>query len=351
MPRKITSAIRQAFLENHNHTCQSCGATNLPLQLAHVTPLSRGDADETNNLILLCPNCHSLLDTFRPREIEFSFFLQNVLAASPSYSNVVVDQTLGKRYRADLTATRKSHDRRESLLIELKRWSFFPEGQIEKAIEQIGRYRTAAPFFDTVAIAFPGRISKEDRDALEAANIEAWDLDYVARTFATEIAGLPFSGFKQLYTLIPESDSDKVRNILLNRLQRCNPGQDHWVEFQRIIKDTFENLFSPPLGLSLWESSDLGNINRRDLIFPNYAYEGFWKFLRDSYNADYIVVDPKNFKGMIKKPQVLQMANYLKPHGVGMFGIIVSRQGGNAGCLADDQGTVVGIQKIDSLAY
>lgn len=333
MPRKNTSAKRQVFLEKHNHTCQSCGVTNVPLKLAHVIPRTVGGAEDTNNLIVLCPNCHSLLDTFRPREVEFSFFLQNVLRASPNFSNVVVDLRLGERYRADLSATRISHDKRESLLIELKRWSFFPERQIDRAIEQIGRYRIAAPYFDAVAIAFPGRISKDAQDALEAANVEAWDLDYVAKTFATEIAGLPFSGFKQLYTFVPGSESEKVRNHLSYRLENCNPGKGNWLEFQKVIKEIFEHLFTPPLGPPLWESSDFGNINRRDIIFPNHAYEGFWKFLRDSYGADYIVVDPKNFTGKIAKPQVLQMANYLKPHGAGMFGIIVSRQGGNPACV------------------
>ena len=333
MPRQNASALRQALLEKHNHTCQSCGVTEEPLQLAHITPLSRGGTEEINNLAILCPSCHSLLDTFRPREAEFSFFLKRVLDASPNYSNVVAEQRLGKRYRADLTATRKSHDRSESLLIELKGWSFFREKQVDSAIIQIDQYRTVAPF-DTAAIVFPGRISKDDQDTLEAANIEVWDLDYVASTFATEIAELPFSGFKQLYTMIPESDSDKVWEILLNRVHDCTPGKDDWVEFQRVIKDIFEYLFTPPLGPPLWEHSDLLKINRRDIIFPNYAYEGFWKFLRESYYADYIVVDAKNFKRKIKKTHVLQMGNYLKPYGAGMFGIIVCRQGGDAGCLA-----------------
>lgn len=46
--------------------------------------------------------------------------------------------------------------------------------------------------------------------------------------------------------------------------------------------------------------------------------------------ADYIVVDAKNYSGKIKKRDVLQISNYLKPYGAGLFGIIFSRNGGDA---------------------
>jgi len=86
-------------------------------------------------------------------------------------------------------------------------------------------------------------------------------------------------------------------------------------------------MFCPPLGHPLWESSDASGINRRDIILPNEAQTGFWAFLRQRYGADYIVVDPKNYKGRVSKAQVLQIANYLKPHGTGTFAMIFSRNG------------------------
>ena len=84
-------------------------------------------------------------------------------------------------------------------------------------------------------------------------------------------------------------------------------------------------LFSPPLLLPLHEKSDASRANRRDFIFPNYCDAGFWSFIRSRYNADYIVVDAKNHTKKIDKKDILQIANYLKPHGTGLFGIIVSR--------------------------
>jgi hypothetical protein len=55
--------------------------------------------------------------------------------------------------------------------------------------------------------------------------------------------------------------------------------------------------------------------------------------LRNQYKADYLVVDAKNYKNQIKKASILQISNYLKPHGSGLFGVIFTRKGGDLrGC-------------------
>ncbi|MGI6269323.1 MAG: hypothetical protein ACOYKJ_02110 [Candidatus Howiella sp.] len=46
--------------------------------------------------------------------------------------------------------------------------------------------------------------------------------------------------------------------------------------------------------------------------------------------ADFIVIDAKNSAKAISKTDVLQIANYLKKHGTGLFGIIIARKGTNA---------------------
>ena len=56
-------------------------------------------------------------------------------------------------------------------------------------------------------------------------------------------------------------------------------------------------------------------------------------FRRPMYKADYVVIDAKNSAKMLKKADVLQMANYLKPHGAGLFGMVICRRGANeVGC-------------------
>lgn len=325
--------MRQALLKKYDNTCQSCGITGVPLDLIHIIPVSEGGSHEIDNLTILCRKCSWLFTSFQPREVEFNIFLRDILTASPDFSNVVVERALGEQshVRADLTTTRRLNGRNQSLLIESKSRPSFRQWQIERVIAQINLYRSIESF-DAVAFAFPGRISEDDKVVLEAANIEVWDLDYVVTTFLQEIKSLPLSGFKQLYSLVAHS-LIRLSDTLLKRLHDCTPGRENWFEYQRIIKDVFQFLFTPPLEDPIWESSDSLRINRRDIIFPNNTPEGFWKFLRESYSAYFIIIDTKNYKNQITKSQVLQIANYLKPHGAGMFAIIACRKGGNTACM------------------
>lgn len=68
----ILNFIRRYLFEKHNSSCQKCGwsvkniyTNKIPLEIHHI------DGDYTNNkennLLLLCPNCHSLTDNFRSR--------------------------------------------------------------------------------------------------------------------------------------------------------------------------------------------------------------------------------------------------------------------------------------------
>jgi hypothetical protein len=68
--------------------------------------------------------------------------------------------------------------------------------------------------------------------------------------------------------------------------------------------------------------------NRRDYILPNYALDGgFWQFMRNHYSAHYVVAEVKNVRGRGPgKRRILQVANYLNPHGTGLFALVVARR-------------------------
>jgi hypothetical protein len=104
-------------------------------------------------------------------------------------------------------------------------------------------------------------------------------------------------------------------------------GKEHWPIFQKLVGRLLSKLFSPPLQAPISESSDWSGVNRRDFVLANFAESGFWYHMRQRYNADYIVVDAKNYKGFVKKRDILQVSHYLKPHGAGLFGLIFSRNG------------------------
>src|SRR6476659_2979143 len=70
------------------------------------------------------------------------------------------------------------------------------------------------------------------------------------------------------------------------RLEGMPAGKAHWSAYQRLYKDILDYLLCPPLSASSWESSNAAEVSRRDLVYPNYADMGFWRFLRHEYRAD-----------------------------------------------------------------
>lgn len=68
--KEMSKHIRRYIFEKYENKCARCGWSELnqytgtlPLEIEHID----GDAtnNKENNLILLCPNCHSLTATYR----------------------------------------------------------------------------------------------------------------------------------------------------------------------------------------------------------------------------------------------------------------------------------------------
>ena len=129
-----------------------------------------------------------------------------------------------------------------------------------------------------------------------------------------------------------ESGESHPEDGLLAEICNCDPGRTSCYVYQQLVGRSISILFCPPLAHPVFESPDLEGVNRRDFVIPNRAESGFWRYLSERYNAEYIVVDSKNYNDNIGKKEVLQIANYLKPHGSGNFAMIFTRHGvDNAG--------------------
>jgi hypothetical protein len=185
-----------------------------------------------------------------------------------------------------------------------------------------------------LALSLAATIAEQDINLLKEANIEVWDLEYIANTFANQIESANPSYYRALFiSRLHRSAKPSQEQALLATLRSTRPGKKDCAVYQSVVGDILEVLFCPPLTKPLPEHSDRTRANRRDFILPNYADSGFWRSIREKYSADYIVVDAKNYTNKIKKNEVLQIANYLKPHGAGLFGLIVCRNGGDSrGC-------------------
>lgn len=178
-------------------------------------------------------------------------------------------------------------------------------------------------------LAVPGVLSDENRQLVEGAGVELWDGPQLAAMM--DQAGLPAPvGVPLARHLV----TTKPRGMQLrHRLRTIAPGKRGWSAYQQFCEEALDFLFRPPLEAPLSETSDAVRVNRRDFILPNYAGDGFWSFMRTHYSADHVVVDAKNFTGLVTKTAVLQVTNYLSARGAGLFGLIITRRGAERGAL------------------
>ena len=50
--------VREYLMEKFNHTCAYCGATDIPLEIEHIIPKSRGGSNRVSNLTIACADCN-----------------------------------------------------------------------------------------------------------------------------------------------------------------------------------------------------------------------------------------------------------------------------------------------------
>ena len=67
---QISMYIKRYLFEKYNNKCSKCGwgevnkyTGNIPLEIEHIDGNYKNNKEE--NLILLCPNCHSLTSTYK----------------------------------------------------------------------------------------------------------------------------------------------------------------------------------------------------------------------------------------------------------------------------------------------
>lgn len=273
-------------------------------------------------------------------ESELINFLAEVFTASGM--GVVPEFPTSARRRVDLLV--RADGRRESTdhLIEVKNNPPQTHTRLEGAVEQLHQYADdyakLSGLRPRLALATPGVLSSSSLEYLRGQGVMGYDRNWIAQS--AERVGLAARS-KEILGPVEPARSDGGRPYVVQsaeqemaeRLRQIPAGRSQWSPYQRVCLDILDHLFSPPLNRGRWEDANAAKINRRDIIMPNYSTEGFWYHLRQVYRADHIVVDAKNFAGNVSKNQVLQMANYLSRHGTGLFGIIITRTGGDKSAL------------------
>lgn len=259
------------------------------------------------------------------RESEFTVYLSKLIQANDQFSKVSLEPSFKDEQDSTLRPDIVCEYQNKTLIIQTKKVAPLIDSRVSDYISQVKKYSIVDADAQLV-VAFPEELQKQYESDFKKENILIWDISKLASIFSDQLEVIRET---PLYPIIfnagVKKSADSKSKVFIAELESIKPGKADWSRYQKLVRNCMEYLFSPPLQGPIYEKSDTPKINRRDIIFPNYAENGFWKFLRDNYLAYYIVLDAKNLTKHIEKKDILQVSNYLKNCGTGLFGIIVSR--------------------------
>jgi len=115
---------------------------------------------------------------------------------------------------------------------------------------------------------------------------------------------------------------------LIKDLDTCPEGQDGWKQYEETGVKILKHLFVPPLGEPRIQTRRQSGIDVRDAVFPNRSKSVNWQFIRDDYDAKYVLFEFKNFSisgREVDKQSVIQINDYLIKT-IGRFGVICSNK-------------------------
>ncbi len=325
---KISESVKRKLHEHQNGKCAICQQDSVILDVVRKYKYSETGNFDISNLMLLCPNCNHQIDFKDFREIDLVNYIALLMSQHPDFKNVKKEVELSENslLRADIQAAYKNGN---TLIIEVKTMPAYAPSRMEGLLITLSSYKSLLPNAQVV-FAFPGLFSQSLLDRFSSEGIEVWDQKVISSKFKQQIINNPHPYFSQLFTT-PISTTEEEK--LLYELIHTTPGKSDWSKYESLITRILDLLFSKNLSSPITNRPTASKINRRDIILPNYCETGFWLFLRHRYKADYIVVDAKNYVGLVGKSDILQIANYLKQHGTGLFGIIITRKGEDAASL------------------
>lgn len=83
--------LREYLLEKWNRQCAYCKKTNIPLQIEHIIPKSRGGTNRVSNLTIACNNCNQKKGTKTAKEFGYSNIQEkaNKSLKSAAFMNII----------------------------------------------------------------------------------------------------------------------------------------------------------------------------------------------------------------------------------------------------------------------
>jgi hypothetical protein len=117
--------VREYLLDKWHRRCAYCGTKNLPLQVEHILPKSRGGTDRVSNLTLACAQCNQAKGKQTATEFGFPDLekqAQKPLVAAAHVSSIKnwVVETLSRLYGASQVSTSYGYETKYKRIQVLK---------------------------------------------------------------------------------------------------------------------------------------------------------------------------------------------------------------------------------------
>jgi hypothetical protein len=117
-----------------------------------------------------------------------------------------------------------------------------------------------------------------------------------------------------------------------HQLAKCPRGKRGWAQYEEVCTAILAAAFCPPLRPPRRQTRTLYGLERRDALFSLRGATGPWDAIRREFDANFVLVEFKNYTRPFGKDEVNQARNYLREM-IGRLGIICSRMGPDDGAL------------------
>ncbi|MFD4520795.1 MULTISPECIES: hypothetical protein [Paenibacillus] len=116
-------------------------------------------------------------------------------------------------------------------------------------------------------------------------------------------------------------------DMLIKKLNEIEAGKLQAYEYQNVLQDAFEVIFSDQLFRKRSEVKVNEGRKRIDVVFSNESKHGFFYRLKNDYNifCPNIVIECKNYNDDLANSEVDQLIGRLNKH-IGNFGILAARK-------------------------
>jgi hypothetical protein len=189
---------------------------------------------------------------------------------------------------------------------------------------------------DVMCLVSSGDLTSIGRNvSVKNPRIRVWDREVLDRLLYkhSEVMREFFQGYRSALDKLNSDSQPAALNDFSASLQDCPTGKEHFQEYERLGTEILSFVFGDKLGPPNVQSRTADGVQRRDVVFRNNRTTRFFTRIGERFDADFLVVDFKNYADPIDGSTVVDVGAYSNA-ALGRFVLVVSRQGAGKSCRA-----------------